>query len=106
VLLKAWVHASRKWVRFGLQELIGTPSQYPVARMTMQVVCNQGLLGSHLYNSYNKKRVAAVQTVSARELILCCRTALSSASKITRIEPYERLAMRARHALSVRALEH
>ena len=43
------------------------PSQYPVARFSVPVVCNTVLLGSLLLISYHKKRLAAVQTVSARE---------------------------------------
>jgi len=35
-----------------------------------------------------------------------CRTALQSASRTARIEPSKKLAMRARHALRVKILEH
>jgi len=43
------------------------PSQYPMARSSVQVVCHKVLHGSHLSHSYHKQRLAAVQTVSARE---------------------------------------
>ena len=82
VLLKAWAHASGKLDRFGLQELVATPSQYPVARFPVQVVCNEVLHGSYY------------------------RTALQSASTTARIVRCKELAMRARHALCVKALEH
>ena len=51
----------------GFKKLLAPPSQYPVARFSVQVVCNKVLLGSHLENAYHKQRLAAVQTVRARE---------------------------------------
>jgi len=57
--------------------LLAPPSQYPVVRFSVQVVYNRVLLGSHLYNSYHKKRLAAVQNVSAREHVLMLQNCAS-----------------------------
>ena len=42
------------------------PSQYPVARFSVPVVCNKVLLGPHLKKLYQQKRLAAMQTVRAK----------------------------------------
>jgi len=59
------------------KKLLAPPSQYPVVRFSVQVVYNRVLLGSHLYNSYHKKRLAAVQNVSAREHVLMLQNCAS-----------------------------
>jgi len=58
--------------------------QYTVARFSVQVVYNKILYGSnkvlhgsHLQNSYHKKRLAAVQTVSAKELVFMLQNCAS-----------------------------
>jgi len=53
MLLKASAHASSKPARFGLQELVRPLSHYPLARLSIQVVCNRVLLASHLQYSYS-----------------------------------------------------
>jgi len=59
------------------KNLLTPPSQYPVARFSVQVVCNKVLHGSHFQNSYHKKRLAAVQTVSAREHVFILQNCAS-----------------------------
>jgi len=51
------------------KNVLAPTSQYPVARLSVQVVCNKVFLGLHLQNSYHKKRLAAVQTMSATEQV-------------------------------------
>jgi len=81
VLLKAWPHASGKLDRFGLQELVGNPLTVPCGPFSSTSGLQRGLHGSHY------------------------RTALQSASTTARIVRCKELAMRARHALCVKALE-
>jgi len=49
----------------------------PSGWFSVQVVCNKVLHGSHLSNSYHKKRLAAVQTVSAREHVFMLQNCAS-----------------------------
>ena len=62
---------------FGCKNLSAPPSQYPVTRLSIHVVCNKVLLGSHLNSSYHKKRLAAVRTVSSREHTFMLRNCAS-----------------------------
>ena len=77
VLLKAWAHASSKSARFGLQELVGTALTVPCGPVFSTSGLRQGCAQIALLNSYHKKRLAAVQTLRAKEHVFMLQNCAS-----------------------------